>query len=147
MPHTVTSGSGGVAEEGFDSGNIALTQSFALRLDQPEEYSYTCILHPTMNGTVTVFEPTTLDPMIYDAYVGQYIVASLNLELTVTKENDRLFVQPGGDSKVELFPDSETRYYLLGFGAPITFVKDDKGEVTGLIVPFGGEDHPGNKIK
>ena len=51
------------------------------------------------------------------------------------------------NSKVELFPDSETRYYLLGFGAPITFVKDDKGEVTGLIVPFGGEDHPGNKIK
>ena len=56
VPHTVTSGSQGVAEEGFDSGNIVPGQSFVLRFDQPGEYSYTCTLHPSMNGKIIVAE-------------------------------------------------------------------------------------------
>ncbi len=147
VPHTVTSGSRGVAEEGFDSGNIALGQSFALRFDQAGEYPYTCTLHPTMNGKVTVVEPITLDPIIYDAYTGQYDVASFNVILTVTKENGRLFGDASGEgSKSELFPESETRLFDSEVGAQITFVRDDKGEVTGLIIHFRGEDHPGRKI-
>ncbi len=146
VPHTVTSGSRGEAEKGFDSGNIATGQSFALRFDQPGEYPYTCTLHPNMNGTVTVVEPITLDPKIYDAYVGQYEVASLGV-LTVTKENDRLFVHPNGESKAELFPESETQFFLPEFGAQTVFIKNDKGEVTGLVVHFGGQDYPGTKIR
>ena len=56
VPHTVTSGSQGVAEEGFDSGNIVPGQSFVLRFDQPGKYSYTCTLHPSMNGVIVVAE-------------------------------------------------------------------------------------------
>jgi plastocyanin len=54
VPHTVTSGFQGVAEEGFDSGNIVPGQSFVLRFDQPGEYSYTCTLHPSMNAKIVV---------------------------------------------------------------------------------------------
>ncbi len=56
VPHTVTSGSQGTAEEGFDSGHIAPGQSFALKLDRPGEYRYTCTIHPSMNGTIIVTE-------------------------------------------------------------------------------------------
>ncbi len=147
VPHTVTSGARGVAEEGFDSGHIGLSQSFALRFDQPGEYPYTCTLHPTMNGTVTVVEPIKLDPKIFDAYVGQYEIASLGFNLIVTKENNRLFAQATGESKTELFPESETKYLVPEFGVEITFINDDKGEVTGLIVHFGGEDHRGGKVR
>ena len=54
VPHTVTSGSRGVAKDGFDSGFINPGQSFAIRFDKPGEYPYTCALHPYMNGTVIV---------------------------------------------------------------------------------------------
>lgn len=54
VPHTVTSVSDGVAEDGFDSGYINPGQSFALRFDKPGEYLYTCALHPSMNGTIVV---------------------------------------------------------------------------------------------
>ena len=54
VPHTVTLGSGGVAEPGFDSSLIGPGQSFALKFDRPGTYSYTCTLHPNMNGEIVV---------------------------------------------------------------------------------------------
>ncbi|MCH8894226.1 MAG: hypothetical protein IIB32_12070 [Chloroflexi bacterium] len=56
VPHTVTLGSRGVAEPGFDSGLMGPGQSFALKFDQPGTYSFTCTLHPTMNGEIVVTE-------------------------------------------------------------------------------------------
>ena len=56
VPHTVTLGSRGVAEEGFDSGFIGPGQSFVLRFDRPGTYSFTCTLHPAMNGEIVVTE-------------------------------------------------------------------------------------------
>ncbi len=53
-PHTVTLGSRGVAETGFDSGLMGPGQSFALKFDQPGTYSFTCTLHPSMNGEILV---------------------------------------------------------------------------------------------
>ena len=54
VSHTVTSAAQGVPEDAFDSGYIGPGQSFALRFDRPGEYSYTCTVHPQMNGTVIV---------------------------------------------------------------------------------------------
>ncbi len=56
VPHTVTLGSRGVAEPGFDSGLMGPGQSFALRFDQPGIYLFTCTLHPTMNAKIVVTE-------------------------------------------------------------------------------------------
>jgi len=56
VPHTVTLGSRGVAEPGFDSGLMGPGQSFALKFDRPGTYSYTCTLHPAMNGEIVVTE-------------------------------------------------------------------------------------------
>ena len=56
VPHTVTLGSKGVPEPGFDSGLMGPGQSFALKFDLPGSYSFTCTLHPTMNGEIVVTE-------------------------------------------------------------------------------------------
>ena len=56
VPHTVTLGSRGVAEPGFDSGLVGPGQSFALKFDRPGTYSFTCTLHPAMNGEILVTE-------------------------------------------------------------------------------------------
>jgi len=56
VPHTVTFGSPGVAEPGFDSGLVGPGQSFALKFDRPGTYSFTCTLHPAMIGEIVVTE-------------------------------------------------------------------------------------------
>jgi CubicO group peptidase (beta-lactamase class C family) len=79
-----------------------------------------------------------IDPAIYDSYVGQYEVEP-NFILTFTREGDRLMAQAGGQPKMELFPESETKFFLKVVDAQVTFVKDDKGKVTHLILHQGGE--------
>jgi Beta-lactamase class C and other penicillin binding proteins len=87
-----------------------------------------------------------VDPKIYDAYVGQYELAPAFI-LTITKEDDHLFGQATGQGKIEIFPESEKDFFLKITDAQITFVKNDKGEVTQLILHQGGQDRPARKIK
>jgi plastocyanin len=47
LAHTVTG-------SGFASGNLGQGQTFSYTFDIPGDYSYTCSLHPTMRGQVTV---------------------------------------------------------------------------------------------
>lgn len=54
VPHTVTSGSAGIADGGFDSGWVGPGQIFTQRVDQPGSFAFTCTIHPQMNGIITV---------------------------------------------------------------------------------------------
>ncbi len=89
---------------------------------------------------------TRVDPKIYSSYVGQYELAP-NFILTITAEKDRLFAQPTGQPKLELFPESETQFFPLSAAVEITFIKDDKGQVTHLILRQGGQDITAQKVK
>jgi hypothetical protein len=79
-----------------------------------------------------------LDPKIYDAYVGRYELAPTFI-LTISREGDRLMAQATGQSPIELFPESDTKFFLTAIDAKITFVKDDTGKVTHLILHQGGD--------
>lgn len=86
-----------------------------------------------------------VDPKLYDAYVGEYELAP-NRIFTIRKEGDRLMATLTGQSQNELFPESETKFFLKTVDAQFTFVKDDKGTVTHLILHQGG-DRTAKKIK
>jgi CubicO group peptidase (beta-lactamase class C family) len=86
-----------------------------------------------------------VDPKNFDAYVGQYEL-NPNFIITITREGDSLMGQPTGQPKSELFPESETKYFLKVVDAQVTFVRDDKGAVTHLILHQGG-DRTARKIK
>jgi CubicO group peptidase (beta-lactamase class C family) len=86
-----------------------------------------------------------IDPKILDAYVGQYELAP-SFILTMTREGDSLMTQATGQPKFELFPESETKFFLKVVDTQVTFVKDDKGAVTHLILHQGG-DRTAKKIK
>jgi CubicO group peptidase (beta-lactamase class C family) len=86
-----------------------------------------------------------LDPKFYDAYIGQYQLGP-NLILTIAKEGDRLMTEVTGQPKIELFPESETKFFFRVMDALVTFIKDEKGKVTGLILYLGGEQRA-KKIK
>lgn len=85
-----------------------------------------------------------VDPKIYDAYAGRYELAP-NLILTISRQGDRLMAEATGQPQVELFPESETKFFLKVVDAKVTFVKDDKGKVSHLIL-HQGQDQQAKKI-
>jgi len=91
-------------------------------------------------------EVAKVDPKIYDAYVGKYQLAP-TFALTVTREGDKLFAQATGQGKNEIFPESETKFFLRAVDAQISFVKDESGKVTHLILHQGGANQRANKVE
>jgi hypothetical protein len=87
-----------------------------------------------------------LDAKILDAYVGVYEIAP-GLSLTVTHEGDQLSLQATGQGKIELFAETETDFFLKVASAQISFVKDDNGQVTQLVLHQNGRDQKAQKIK
>ncbi len=87
----------------------------------------------------------TLDPAIYDRYVGRYELAP-GFVLAVTREGDQLMTQATGQDKVEIFPESETRFFLKVVDAQIDFEKDAAGRATGLVLHQGGQDLKAKRI-
>jgi len=85
-----------------------------------------------------------VDPAVYDAYLGEYELAP-GFVLTVTREGDRLLTQATGQPKVEIFPSSETEYFLKVVDARITFVRGPEGRVDQLVLHQGGRDMPARR--
>ena len=87
----------------------------------------------------------TVNPEIFKNYVGEYDVRG---KVLVTLENGKLFLQPPGGGKDELFPSSETEFFLTVQNLRIVFTKDAQGAVTGATVHFGsGQALEGKKVK
>jgi hypothetical protein len=83
----------------------------------------------------TAEKPATLakiDPKTFDTYVGKYEFPDKR-PYTVTREGNRYFGQAPNNPKRELFPVSETRFFIPEVESQVTFVKDEKGEVVELL--------------
>lgn len=86
-----------------------------------------------------------VDPKLYDLYVGRYQLRP-DFVLTVSREENRLLVQATGQSQLEVFPESETKFFSKLIDAEITFVKDDGGQVTHLVLHQGGRDQQAKRL-
>jgi CubicO group peptidase (beta-lactamase class C family) len=109
------------------------------------------------NGVGTRFERTAktppaerrvaaVDPKILSRYPGEYALAP-TFSIVVTLENGRLMTQPTGQPKIEIFPESETRFFLKVVDAQIEFQVDGEGKATGLVLTQGGRKMPAKKTK
>jgi len=87
-----------------------------------------------------------LDPALYDAYLGKYQIAP-EAVITISRNGERLFVRMTGQSALEIFPQSETDFFLKVVDAQISFAKDGQGAVTGLILHQNGVDQQARKLK
>ncbi len=83
---------------------------------------------------------------IYNNYIGEYKLAKKAI-ITVTKEKKKLFVQLTGQPRFEIFPRSNTEYFLKAVKADITFNKDKSGKVNGLTLLLDGVKQNAPKIK
>ncbi len=86
---------------------------------------------------------------ILEDYVGQYQM-SPEVTIAVTLESGRLFIQATGRWKRPIFAASETEFFVQGrqgAASQLTFLRDESGAVTGLMLHRGGQDTLGRKVR
>lgn len=97
-----------------------------------EKYELTKLTIPKKGHT-----EIKVDPAIFDAYVGGYRSPE-GVEYAVTRQEDRLFLQPAGKSRFRIFPESETGFFAKLFDLQVSFEKDASGKVTGFTLVQNG---------
>jgi CubicO group peptidase (beta-lactamase class C family) len=86
------------------------------------------------------------DLKLYEAYAGDYELAP-NFIITITVKNGKVMSQATGQGEAELYPSSPTEFFLKVVDAQVTFVKNEQGQVTQLILHQGGRNMPAKKIR
>jgi len=83
---------------------------------------------------------------ILDTYVGEYELGP-NFILTVTRDKNQLITQATGQGKIEIFAESETKFFVKVLDAQLEFIKNVSGKVEKLILIQGGRKMDAKKIK
>lgn len=86
-----------------------------------------------------------IDPAVLPQYVGRYQLGP-EMELTVTTEAGRLFVEASGQGKLEVFPESATTFFYKVVDAQISFETGADGKASGLVLHQNGQDLPGKRL-
>jgi CubicO group peptidase (beta-lactamase class C family) len=76
-----------------------------------------------------------VDPAIFDDYEGSYRFPS-DLLVKVARDGDRLMVQPPGQSRVEMIPQSDSAFFVREISGVLRF-RRERGEVTALDLVRG----------
>jgi hypothetical protein len=109
-------------------------------------FAYSATKRGNKEGVSQEQKEAQKDAKSYDIYVGQYEVAK-DFILTITHEKGKLMGQPTGDEKVEFKPEAADQFFSTAVNARLKFIKDEKGEVTSVVVTLDGKDFLSKKIK
>ncbi len=92
-------------------------------------------------------KPTSLDPKLLDAFVGKYEFGP-NAIATVTREGDAIRWRGGNRMPVTLVPLSENQFFAKETETEMMFVKNENGQVTGVVLRLGScQDSKAKKIE
>lgn len=80
---------------------------------------------------------------VLNGYVGVYELTP-ERTLAITLEDGSLWGQPTGQTKRQLFAESQTKFFLKDAPVEVTFQKE-KGKVVGLVMKQG--DRPERQLK
>lgn len=80
-----------------------------------------------------------VDSHVLDAYIGEYELKP-GFRFRVTRNDSVLALHPTGQAAIELFPESETSYFMKVVGGKITFVRNEAGEVMSLMLEQDGRE-------
>jgi D-alanyl-D-alanine carboxypeptidase len=84
--------------------------------------------------------PVKVDPRVFEAYIGQYQPAP-NITVTISRDGDKLMFETSSNpGPIELLPESETSFFTTVLPFTISFVKDETGAVTQLVLQSNGRE-------
>lgn len=85
-----------------------------------------------------------IDFALYDDYVGEYELGP-GFSISVTRDGDRLLAQATGQPEFQLFPASDTDFFLKVVEAELSFVRDENKEVNQIVLKQGGAEMTGQR--
>ena len=88
---------------------------------------------------------TTIDPAVFDRYVGTYQLAP-GVIITMSREGSRFLTQLTGQPAFEIYPESETRFFLKVVDAQLTFEVEGKGRATAVVLHQNGRDQRAPRV-
>jgi CubicO group peptidase (beta-lactamase class C family) len=91
-------------------------------------------------GVAPAHRQVKVAPRLYATLVGRYQLESAIFE--VTAKGGRLFAKLTGQRQLEIFPESEYRYFYKAVDVALTFEKDAAGKIDAVTV-----DQDGSKIR
>jgi D-alanyl-D-alanine-carboxypeptidase/D-alanyl-D-alanine-endopeptidase len=94
---------------------------------------------PRVDGQPVTPKTIALTPAILDRYVGRYRLAP-QVELVVTRQDDRLFAQLTGQPSVEVFASGPRDFFYKIVDAQLTFEAGSDGEATAVVLHQFGRD-------
>lgn len=88
-----------------------------------------------------------VDSKVFADYVGEY--GADGRRVTISTEGGRLYIFAGpfGPTRVEMFPESESKYFIQVNETTITFVRDAGGKVTEMLLQPPGQTIKATKVK
>ncbi|PYS44698.1 MAG: hypothetical protein DMF71_02570 [Acidobacteria bacterium] len=88
-----------------------------------------------------------IDPRLLDQYTGQYsFVEDPEFVLSFWRDGEKFYLQPTNQGRIEIFPESDTKFFLKIIEAQATFVRDAQGKITGVVWRQNGLDNQAKKI-
>jgi CubicO group peptidase (beta-lactamase class C family) len=75
-----------------------------------------------------------------DKYLGKYQLTP-QLVLTISREGKKVYAQATGESRLEVFPESSSKFFYKVIDATMEFVKDEQGAVKEMIFTQGRTIH------
>lgn len=87
-----------------------------------------------------------VDAATLDKYTGRYQLAPAFI-ITITREGDQLYLQATDQPKFELFAESPREFFLKVVDAQISFVTDETGRATSLVLHQNGANTPGKRME
>ena len=84
-------------------------------------------------------QPMPIDFHDYAPYVGDYEVRP-GVQFTVAQRDEHLFLQFIDQPAIQLFPTSETNYFMEAINAEIAFEKSSNNSITKLIFKQNGRN-------
>jgi CubicO group peptidase (beta-lactamase class C family)/uncharacterized protein YneR len=88
----------------------------------------------------------SLDHTVFDRYVGEYELAP-GFIIKVWREENKFKTQATGQQPIDIFAESEVKFFLKVVDAQLEFKQDDEGNVSELVLFQGGRQMLGKRIK
>ncbi len=86
----------------------------------------------------------SLDQM--EEFVGKYQLAP-NFFIEIFIKDGKLFERATGQEAFEIYPESDSKFYMKVVQAQIEFKRDENGKVNEMILFQGGREIPGKKVE
>ena len=96
------------------------------------------------NKPIPIHNEIQLESEILKRYTGVYEIQP-GFDIVITLEGNKLMSQATGQQKIQIFPESQTKFFLKVVDAQIEFVENEKGVFESFILYQDGQEISGKK--